>query len=83
MLIVVSQPFFRQRHAVHGVTPTCSSHRERLMTAAPGIGYVLPFDSIFTRHILPGALRVVVCQTHELTEARGAVFGLASDGWSR
>ena len=28
-------PFFRQRQAVHCVTPTCSSHLERLTTAAP------------------------------------------------
>ena len=64
MLIVVSQPFFRQRQAVHGVTPTCSSHRDRLTTAGPGIGYVLPFDSIFTRHILPRARQTLVCHTH-------------------
>ena len=34
-LTVLSQPFFRQRQAVHCVTPTCSSHLERLTTAAP------------------------------------------------
>ena len=27
-------PFLRQRQAVHGVTPTCSNHLERLITAA-------------------------------------------------
>ena|ERR1017187_2437604 len=52
MLTVLSQPLLRQRHAVQVVTPTCSSHRERLTTAAPGSGYDLPFDSIFTRHNL-------------------------------
>jgi hypothetical protein len=34
MLIVLSHPFLRQRHAVQVVTPTCSNHRERLTTAA-------------------------------------------------
>ena len=32
MLMVLSQPFFRQRHAVIGVTPTRSNHFERLIT---------------------------------------------------
>jgi hypothetical protein len=32
MLTVLSQPFFRQRHAVIGVTPTRSNHFERLIT---------------------------------------------------
>ena len=43
MLMVLSQPFFRQRQAVHGVTPTCSNHRERLTIAAPGeeIGFAV------------------------------------------
>ena len=35
MLTVLSQPFFRQRQAVHAVTPTCSSHLDRLTTAPP------------------------------------------------
>ena len=64
MLMVVSQPFFRQRQAVHGVTPTCSSHRERLTTAGPGFACVLSFDSIFTRHSLPRAWRALVYQEH-------------------
>ena len=33
MLMVFSQPFFRQRQAVQAVTPICSSHLERLMMA--------------------------------------------------
>ncbi len=32
MLTVLSQPFFRQRQAVIGVTPTRSNHFERLIT---------------------------------------------------
>ncbi len=67
MLIVLSQPFFRQRHAVHGVTPTCSSHRDKLTTAAPGVGCVLPFDSILTRHRLPCDLETVVYHKHGLS----------------
>jgi hypothetical protein len=35
-LTVLSQPLFLQRHAVQGVTPTSTSHFERLTTAAPG-----------------------------------------------
>lgn len=65
MLMVLSQPFFRQRQAVHGVTPTCSSHRERLTTAGPGFGYVLPFDSTFTRRNLPSAPQSLVYHKHE------------------
>ena len=69
MLMVLSQPLLRQRHAVHVVTPTCSSHRARLTTAAPGIGYVLPFDSIFTSHILPCARWALACHTHGISKA--------------
>jgi len=36
MLMVLSQPFFRQRHAVHEVTPICSNHFDRLMTVVVG-----------------------------------------------
>ena len=68
MLMVLSQPLLRQRHAVQGVTPTCSSHRDRLTTAAPGIGYVLPFDSIFTWHNLPRFRPVLVYHSHELAD---------------
>lgn len=64
MLIVVSQPFFRQRQALHGVTPTCSSHLERLTTAGPTMGFVLPFDSILTYQILPDAQRTQVYHKH-------------------
>src|SRR5438132_14148265 len=52
MLIVLSQPFLRHRQAVHGVTPTCSNHRERLITTAPCNAGVLLFDSNFTGHKL-------------------------------
>lgn len=64
MLIVVSQPFFRQRQAVQDVTPTCSSHRERLTTAGLAMGCMLPFDSILTRQILPDARRTLVYHKH-------------------
>lgn len=64
MLTVLSQPFFRQRQAVHGVTPTCSSHRERLTTAAPGIEKVLPVDSTFTWPNVLHARRALVYQKH-------------------
>jgi len=70
MLMVLSQPFFRQRQAVHGVTPTCSSHRDRLTTAGPEFGYVLRFDSTFTRHNLPRARRTRVYQKHEVTRSK-------------
>ncbi len=66
MLMVLSQPFFRHRQAVHVVTPTCSSHRDRLTTAGPGFRYVLPFDSTFTRHILPRARQTLVWHTHRI-----------------
>jgi hypothetical protein len=66
MLTVLSQPLLRQRHAVHVVTPTYSSHRDRLTTAAPGIGYNLPFESIFTRHILPRARQTLARHTHKI-----------------
>src|SRR5665213_1486060 len=33
MLMVLSQPFFRQRHAVHCVTPISLNHFDRLTTA--------------------------------------------------
>ena len=46
--MVLSQPFLRRRQEVHVVTPTCSSHRERLTTAELAMGCVLPFNSIFT-----------------------------------
>jgi hypothetical protein len=39
MFTVVSQPFLRQRHAVQGVTPTCSSHLHRLMKLASMLYY--------------------------------------------
>ena len=68
MLMVLSQPLLRQRHAVQGVTPTCSSHRDRLTTAAPGIGYVLLFDSIFTGHNLPLFRYALVYHSHELAD---------------
>src|SRR5438128_5529205 len=66
MLTVLSQPLLRQRQAVPGVTPTCSSHRERLTTAAPGFGYGLPFDSTFTRHNLLRARRTWVYHKHKV-----------------
>jgi hypothetical protein len=66
MLTVLSQPFFRQRQAVHVVTPTCSSHRERLTTAGPGLGYGLPFDSSFTGHKLPWGRRTWVYRKHKV-----------------
>lgn len=66
MLTVLSQPFFRQRQAVHGVTPTCSNHRARLTTAGPAFGNGLPFDSIFTHQILPDARWELVYQKHGL-----------------
>src|ERR1035438_6434461 len=75
MLMVLSQPLFRQRQAVHVVTPTCSSHRERLTTAAPGIGYVLPFDSIFTWHNLPRFRRALVYHSHKLADEMYAADG--------
>ena len=62
--MVLSQPFLRQRQAVHVVTPTCSSHRERLTTAGLEARCVLPFDSILTRHILPGGERTQVYHKH-------------------
>jgi len=69
MLTVFSQPFLRHRRVVHVVTPTCSSHRERLTTAAPGIGCVSLFDSIFTRRNLPRARRALVYHKHGLPAA--------------
>jgi hypothetical protein len=73
MLIVVSQPFFRQRQAVHVVTPTYSSQRERLTTAGPAMGCVMPFDSIFTRHILLRPRWMWVYQKHKVTRSKFSV----------
>lgn len=68
MLTVLSQPLLRQRQAVQVVTPTCLSHRDKLTTAAPEIGYVLPFDSTFTWHNLPCFRRALVYHRHELAD---------------
>ena len=78
MLMVLSQPLLRQRHAVHVVTPTCSSHRDRLTTAAQGIGYVLPFDSIFTRHILPRIRWALAFHTHGISGAGDSIAKMES-----
>ena len=52
LLMVLSQPFLRKRHAVHVATLTCSSHRERLLSNGPVMG--ASCRSIqFSHHILP------------------------------
>lgn len=52
--------------AVELVTPTCSNHRERLTTAAPGKERGIPFVSTFTRHNLPCTRQTAVYHQHGL-----------------
>src|SRR5207248_6378167 len=68
MLMVFSQPFLRQRQAVHGVMPTFSIHFERLMTAAPGFECVLSFNISLRNDILRVAV-VKRCITYTFGQA--------------
>ena len=47
MLTVLSHPFFRHRHAVQAVTPTCSVHLLRLKTPRPPGEPLLVFSIAF------------------------------------
>jgi len=66
--MVFSQPFLRQRQAVHGVMPTFSIHFERLMTAVPGFECVLSFNISLRNDILRLAV-VKRCITYTFGQA--------------